>query len=136
MAPEEADPPPSVAAADAAPKPAPAEPLNLAAGPHEADHEMAQGEVTEQQLAESNEPQFQQALADKQAAAAHATAAPAQCLAAGLSVNPCRLHREDGLVHDTHGMDRLLGAQGHRTQATHTLGPAARECGVGTPPCS
>ena len=78
MAPEQPGQAPPVAAAGAAPKPAPAEQLNLAAGPHEANQEMAQGEVTEQQLAQSNEPQFQQALADKQAAAAHAQTAPAQ----------------------------------------------------------
>ena len=69
---------PAVAAAGAAPKPAPAEQTNLAAGPAEANQEMAQGEVTEQQLAQSGEPQFQGALADKQAAAAHAQTAPAQ----------------------------------------------------------
>ena len=69
---------PAVAGAGAAPKPAPAEQTNLAAGPAEANQEMAQGEVTEQQLAQSNEPQFQGALADKQAAAAHAQTAPAQ----------------------------------------------------------
>ena len=78
MAPEQPGQAPPVAAAGAAPKPAPAEQLNLAAGPHEANQEMAQGEVTEQQLAQSNEPQFEQALADKQAAAAHAQTAPAQ----------------------------------------------------------
>ena len=78
MGPEQPGPPAQVAAAGAAPKPAPPEQLNLAAGTHEANQEMAQGEVNEQQLAQSNEPQFQQALADKQAAAAHATAAPAQ----------------------------------------------------------
>ena len=78
LAPEQPGPVPAVAGAGAAPKPAPPEQLNLAAGTHEAKQEMAQGEVDEQQLAQSNEPQFQQALADKQAAAAHATAAPAQ----------------------------------------------------------
>ena len=78
LAPEQPGTVPAVAGAGAAPKPAPPEQLNLAAGTHEANQEMAQGEVSEQQLAQSNEPQFQQALADKQAAAAHATAAPAQ----------------------------------------------------------
>jgi hypothetical protein len=67
-----------VPAAGAVPKPAPPEQTNLEAGKHQANQEMAQGEVTEQQLADSNEPQFQQALADKQAAAAHADTAPAQ----------------------------------------------------------
>ena len=78
MAPEQPGQAPAVPAAGAAPKPAPPEQLNLAAGPHEANQEMAQGEVSEQQLAESSEPQFQQALADKQAAAAHAQTAPGQ----------------------------------------------------------
>ena len=39
---------------------------------------MADAEVSEQQLAESNEPEFQQALADKKAAAAHADTAPGE----------------------------------------------------------
>ncbi|HEX5811243.1 MAG TPA: hypothetical protein VFY38_04015, partial [Pseudonocardia sp.] len=78
LAPEQPGPVPAVAGAGAAPKPAPPEQLNLAAGTQEAKQEMAQGEVDEQQLAQSNEPQFQQALVDKQAAATHATAAPAQ----------------------------------------------------------
>ena len=78
MAPEQPGQAPPVAAAGAAPKPAPPEQLNLAAGPHEANQEMAQGEVSEQQLAESGEPQFQQALADKQTAAAHAQTAPGE----------------------------------------------------------
>lgn len=67
-----------IAAAGAAPKAAPAEQLNLAAGPHQVSQEMAAAEVTEPQLAQSNEPEFQQALADKQAAAAHADTAPGQ----------------------------------------------------------
>ena len=52
------------------PKPAPPEQLNLAAGKHEANQEMADAEVTEQQLAKSNEPEFESALAAKQEAAA------------------------------------------------------------------
>ncbi|WP_175347886.1 phage tail protein [Cellulomonas humilata] len=67
-----------VPGAGAAPKPAPPEQINLEAGRHEANDEMAQAEVTDQQLAQSGEPQFEQALGDKQAAAAHADAAPAQ----------------------------------------------------------
>ncbi len=61
----------------AAPKPAAPEQLNLAAGPHQAQSAMAEGGVTEQQLAHSNEPQFTQALTDTQQAAAHSAAAPA-----------------------------------------------------------
>ena len=67
-----------VPAAGAAPKPAPAEQVNLAAGQHQANQEMADAEVSEQQLAQSNEPEFQQGLADKKAAAEHAQTAPAE----------------------------------------------------------
>ena len=48
-----------IPATGAVPKPAPAEQLNLAAGKHEANQEMADGEVSEDQLAESNEPEFE-----------------------------------------------------------------------------
>ena len=68
---------PPISAVGAVPKPVPAEQLNLAAGKHQANTEMADAGVNEQQLAQSNEPEFQQALADKQAAAAHADTAPA-----------------------------------------------------------
>ena len=67
-----------IPATGAVPKPAPAEQLNLAAGKHEVNSEMADGEVTESQLAESNEPEFEQGLADKKAAAAHADTAPGE----------------------------------------------------------
>ncbi|BCW71114.1 hypothetical protein [Arthrobacter sp. NicSoilB8] len=67
-----------VPAAGAVPKPAPAEQLNLAAGPHQANQEMADAGVSEPQLAQSNEPEFQQGLADKNAAAEHARTAPAE----------------------------------------------------------
>src|SRR5262249_8494468 len=67
-----------IPAAGAVPKPAPAEQVNLAAGKHEASQEMADAEVTDSQLAQSNEPGFQQALADRRAAAAHADTAPAE----------------------------------------------------------
>ncbi len=67
-----------IPATGAVPKPAPADQLNLAAGKHEANQEMADAEVSEEQLAESNEPQFNEALADKKAAAAHADTAPGE----------------------------------------------------------
>lgn len=60
------------------PKRAPPEQLNLAAGKAQADSELADAEVTEDQLANSNEPQLEQALSDKQAAAAHADTAPGE----------------------------------------------------------
>jgi hypothetical protein len=78
MGPEEQAAAPSIPAAGAVPKPAPPEQLNLEAGKQQANQEMADAEVDEKQLAESNEPQFQQALADKKEAAAHADTAPAE----------------------------------------------------------
>ncbi|MFI7496032.1 hypothetical protein ACH9D2_15120 [Kocuria sp. M4R2S49] len=69
---------PPVPAAGAVPKPAPPEQTNLAAGKHQAEQEMADAGVTESQLAQSNEPDFQQALVDKKAAAEHADTAPAE----------------------------------------------------------
>ena len=59
-------------------KPAPPEQLNLDAGKQQANQEMADAEVSEPQLAQSNEPEFQQALDDKKAAAAHADSAPGE----------------------------------------------------------
>ncbi|WP_232490813.1 hypothetical protein [Mycobacterium dioxanotrophicus] len=78
MGPEEQAPAPAVPAAGAVPKPAPPEQLNLEAGKQQANQEMANADVDEKQLAESNEAQFQQALADKKEAAAHADTAPAE----------------------------------------------------------
>ncbi len=68
----------AIPATGAVPKPAPTDQLNLAAAKHQANQEMADGQVTEAQLAESNEPDFQQALADKHVAAAHADTAPGE----------------------------------------------------------
>jgi hypothetical protein len=70
--------PAQIPAAGAVPKPAPPEQVNLEAGKQQANQELADAEVTEPQLAGSNEPEFQQALADKQAAAQHAEVAPGE----------------------------------------------------------
>lgn len=67
---------PAIPAAGAAPKPAPAAQTDLQAGKQQVAQE--QGDVTDEQLRQSNEPQFQQALDAKQAAAAHADTAPGQ----------------------------------------------------------
>ncbi|NLG21591.1 MAG: hypothetical protein GX555_09225 [Actinomycetales bacterium] len=69
---------PAVPAAGAVPKPAQAERTNLQAGKRQADAELARAEVTEEQLARSNEPEFQQAVADKREAAQHADTAPGE----------------------------------------------------------
>ncbi len=78
MGPEQQAPEVTIPATGAVPKPAPPEQLNLAAGKQQANQEMAEGDVTEPQLAQSNEPQFEEALADKKAAAAHADTAPGE----------------------------------------------------------
>ncbi len=67
-----------IPAAGAVPKPAPAEQVNLEAGKHEANQEMADAEVSDEQLAQSKEPAFEQGLADKKDAAAHADTAPGE----------------------------------------------------------
>ncbi|MFD0043771.1 hypothetical protein ACFVGV_01150 [Pseudarthrobacter scleromae] len=78
MAQEQPGQAPAVTAVGAAPKPAPPDQVNLAAGPQQVNQEMADADVSEQQLAQSNEPEFQQGLKDKQAAAEHAQAAPVE----------------------------------------------------------
>ncbi|MFT4295468.1 MAG: hypothetical protein QM582_08655 [Micropruina sp.] len=77
MGPEPAGTAAPIPAVGAVPKPAPADQLNLAGGTHQANEALAEADVTEKQLAESNEPQFTEALADKKAAATQAVAAPA-----------------------------------------------------------
>ncbi|MBM7860084.1 phage tail protein [Lentzea nigeriaca] len=67
---------PAIPAAGAVPKPAPPAQTDLRPGKQQIAQE--QGDVTDEQLRQSNEPQFQQALDAKQTAAAHADTAPAQ----------------------------------------------------------
>ena len=56
MGPEQPGAAGAIPAGGAVPKPAPPDQLNLEAGKHQANQEMAEGEVTESQLAQSNEP--------------------------------------------------------------------------------
>ncbi|MEV7419217.1 hypothetical protein [Streptomyces sp. NPDC089919] len=67
--------PPDAKAASVAP--APAAQTDLSTGPKETDAMMAEAKVTPEQLAHSNEPQFQDALAAKKEADDHAATAPA-----------------------------------------------------------
>ena len=64
-------------AAAAMPRPAPSEQTNLGAPKAAVDGQMAAAGVTEDQLARSNEPAFQGALAIKKAGEAHSATAPA-----------------------------------------------------------
>ena len=55
----------------------PATETDLRHGPAPVDNEMAEADVTEEQLQESNEPEFEQAVEAKKTAEAHSTEAPA-----------------------------------------------------------
>ena len=110
MAPEQPGHAEQVPASGAVPKPAPAEQLNLAAGPHQANQEMADAQVDEGQLAKSNEPEFQQALADKQTAAAHASTAPAEFRKEEQSV--IGQSKADAAAQTTAGVTGMQGAKG------------------------
>ncbi|MGW0948859.1 phage tail protein [Streptomyces sp. NPDC002623] len=64
--------------ANAVPDKAPASATDFSAGPRQVDQEMADAQVTDEQLAKSNEPEFAGALKDKKAGEQHAATAPAQ----------------------------------------------------------
>ncbi len=68
----------SVGAAGAMPGPRPAEDTDLSEGPAEVEQQMVDAEVTETQLQNANEPEFNAALDAKQEAKQHATTAPAE----------------------------------------------------------
>ncbi|GGG66072.1 hypothetical protein GCM10011374_32600 [Kocuria dechangensis] len=110
LAPEQPGGLPAVPAAGAAPKPAPPEQTNLAAGKHQANKEMADADVTEPQLAQSNEPEFHQALADKQAAAAHADTAPAEFRQQEQQV--LQQNRAETAAQTSSGLAGMQGAKG------------------------
>lgn len=77
LAPVDAGPHPAdVNAADAMPGPRPDSETSLARGSESLDHQMAAAKVTEDQLARSNEPEFQSALDAKKTAQADAVTAP------------------------------------------------------------
>ncbi len=77
-----ADKPPAVPGVpnpnNAVPDPAPAEATDLSAGPAEVNAQMADAEVTEDQLRKGNEPAFDDALAAKKEGEEHAATAPGQ----------------------------------------------------------
>jgi hypothetical protein len=78
-------PPPTPSAPNpnqAVPDKAPPAATDLSDGPKQVDKQMADAQVTEDQLAKSNEPEFTTALKDKKAAEVHAATAPGQVRAA------------------------------------------------------
>jgi hypothetical protein len=80
VTPHKADqPPPTPGTPDAGkaiPDKAPPSATDFSDGPKQVDDQMSQAEVTEDQLAKSNEPEFTGALQDKQEGEKHAAAAP------------------------------------------------------------
>ena len=68
--------------ANAVPDKAPASATDFSAGPKQVDHQMADAQVTEEQLAKSNEPEFTGALKEKKAGEEHAATAPGEVRAA------------------------------------------------------
>lgn len=63
-------------AADAAPAPQPAAVTDFSPGPKQTDEQMKSADVTDDQLAKSNEPDFTGALKDKKQVDAHSATAP------------------------------------------------------------
>jgi hypothetical protein len=74
--------PGAVGAAQALPSPKTAAETSMAAGPAEVNQQMAQADLTEEQLKNSNEPQFNDALGAKKTAEQHSEQAPEQYKAA------------------------------------------------------
>lgn len=68
--------------AKAVPDKAPPAATDLSGGPKQVDQQMADAQVTEEQLAKSNEPEFTGALKEKDAVEQHAATAPGQVRAA------------------------------------------------------
>ncbi len=66
----------------AVPDKAPPAATDFSDGPNQVDKQMADAQVTEEQLAKSNEPEFTGALKDKKEGEAHAATAPGQVRAA------------------------------------------------------
>ncbi|MER8158887.1 hypothetical protein [Streptomyces sp. NPDC094472] len=65
-------------AADATPQQQPPEVTDFSEGPKKTDQQMADADVTEEQLAKSNEPEFTDALGEKKKAEKHSATAPEQ----------------------------------------------------------
>lgn len=82
LAPEPTPVAPAVKASAAMPARAPAEQTDLSGGPRAADAAMQDAGVTETQLANSNEPEFTDALAAKKQGEEHSAQAPAEVRAA------------------------------------------------------
>ncbi|MFJ4986956.1 hypothetical protein ACIP9H_24520 [Streptomyces sp. NPDC088732] len=114
-APPASAPPDAKAAAVA---PAPAEQTDLSTGPQRTDAQMNEAQLTPDQLAHSNEPQFTAALDAKREADAHAATAPAQYRAA-----------EQARVAAEQAQAGAVGAAGAQQMAGAHAGATSRAAG-------
>jgi hypothetical protein len=106
-----APPDPNLAVPDKLPPSA----TDLSAGPAQVDQQMADADVTEDQLAKSNEPEFTGALKDKKEGEAHSAAAPPQMRA---SESATLNHAKAGAqAEGTAAMRSLAGDRAHAGQA-------------------
>lgn len=110
-------PPPAIAPPDArkaVPDKAPAEQTDLSADKHETNDRMATAGVTEEQLAQSNEPEFTDALAAKKQGERHSDTAPAAVRASEAQT----LAAATGAAQATGkaGVAALTGAKGSQAQ--------------------
>jgi hypothetical protein len=102
----------SVGAAAAMPGPRPAEETDLSAGPAEVEQQMTDAEVSEAQLKNANEPEFNAALDAKQEAKEHATTAPVEYRAQETAV--LAQGREEA---ESEEAKHLKGMQGSKVEA-------------------
>lgn len=105
-------PPGDVGAAAAMPGPRPPQQTDLSGGPAEIDTKMAEADVTEEQIKNSNEPEFNAALEARDGARKQSAAAPAEYRAKEQDV----LAKGRGEAETTAGAE-LQGMHGARAQA-------------------
>ena len=101
-----------VDAAGAMPQPRPAAATDLSKGPADVDAQMAGAEITEEQLAKSNEPDFAGALAARKEAEQHSAEAPAGYR----KDEQARLGKAEGEA-EAAASPRLEGMHGARVEA-------------------
>ena len=101
---------PGVDAAAALPEPRPPEQTDLSAGPHEVDAKLAEGNVTERQLADANEPDFTATLEARDRVREHAETAPGDFRThEGLVLGQARAGAENAAATQLEGMHGVRG---------------------------
>ena len=110
-------------ASQAIPSPKPSSETSMDAGPAQVNQQMAEADVTEDQLKASNEPEFDAALADKKAAEEHSKKAPEEYRATEKEVLAKGGGDAKGAagagLHAMHGTrsNLLAGVTGHKSAA-------------------